>query len=472
MWAAHPSQPTRLIWTSKAYTLYMYVNEFIIELLFVVTGIPLVTLTATATAQIRSTVLKDLDMHDCAFVIEDADRPNIKYSVSHIASLDHSFTWLIEELKDKGVKTPRVLVFCQSKPQCTSLFELFRKELGQDKMYNVKEGQPKDDRTSLIGMYHHGTREQQKETAARAFTASESNMRVLFCTSSFGMGVDVKNCNLVLHVGPPKLLDEYLQQSGRVGRDKSPSHAILLLFKQCTAGGGFEDELKAYISNSEVCRRTVLLNAIQNPTVKSLAILHSCCDICAQTCTCLCNCSVATECQCDKRCVGPNVYLSKAENEIINQKTDIKSISDLPKVWPHIGDHDRLKFEQSLGEIRLSLLDQECAKDMIVHADIVTGFSSQLIHSLVDNLEYISSVETLMNFFPFFNVSHAVLVYDLIAARFPSHHTVNSEDEDNECLCDICSSDSDNTEAEFVMEEQWDDYTKPTVGISDSDYSD
>ena len=413
-------------------------------------------------------------MEDCAFVISDADRINIKYSVIKVNSLEESFEWLVQALKNEGVKTQKVLVFCQTKPQCTNLYEVFKAALG-DQMY-AGDGEIKDDRTRIIGMYHHNTRKEQKDTAEKAFTEPDSNMRVLFCSSSFGMGIDVKNCYLVVHVGPPKLLDEYLQQSGRVGRDELPSCAILLLFKQCTAGGGFEEEVRAYIKNATLCRRIILLDAIENPTSTSLAIQHRCCDICALSCKCLCSCSQDTlECNCSPACVGDSA-LTHAEIEFVKNAEPPKSLVDQQKAFTNITSADREQFEYSLKDIQRTLVDQGAAKDMLLHRDIVTGFSGQLIKALVDNMEYISSVHILMEYFPFFNEAHAALVLDTISALFPHHRvsivTDELNEEEDECLFDIHSDSSSEEDSHWMWEEQWDDYTKPNVVIEDSDDSD
>ena len=63
-------------------------------------GVPLITLTATSTAQIRSTVIEDLAMEDCRFITADADRTNIKYSVVNITSMERSFQWMIDMLME------------------------------------------------------------------------------------------------------------------------------------------------------------------------------------------------------------------------------------------------------------------------------------------------------------------------------------------------------------------------------------
>ena len=347
------------------------------------------TLTATATAEIRKTVINDLGMLDCSFIIENTDRPNIRYSVLNIPNdVLSSFQWLIDDLLEKGPETAQTLIFCQSKVQCYNLYEYFKQQLGE----SMFTGEPHDDRTSLIGMYHHGTRAEQKLTAENAFTSESSIMRILFCTSSFGMGINVKNCNLVIHLGPPKLLDEYLQQSGRVGRDGKQSYALLLIYKKCTSGPGFDSAIRSYVTNEKVCRRKMLMDAIENPCSSDREIKHTCCDICKGECKCLCLCELGKSdnvCTCDPVCVGPEIVKSKAENKIFQctQQT-VGGVEKLRKVRS-VTMNDRELFRKELDIIRQNLIGE----DVLLPKDVVSGFSTELVSSLVNSLEYLSSVD-------------------------------------------------------------------------------
>ena len=43
-------------------------------------------------------------------------------------------------------------------------------------------------------------------------------MRVLVATCAFGMGIDVKCLSRVIHYGPPSDIDDYIQETGRAGK--------------------------------------------------------------------------------------------------------------------------------------------------------------------------------------------------------------------------------------------------------------
>ena len=80
--------------------------------------------------------------------------------------------------------------------------------------------------TCLFGMYHAKITESQKTTLIDSFSASNGNCRVLFATIAFGMGINIPDIQRVIHYGPSKDIEEYVQESGRGGRDGNQSCSI------------------------------------------------------------------------------------------------------------------------------------------------------------------------------------------------------------------------------------------------------
>jgi superfamily II DNA/RNA helicase len=58
-------------------------------------------------------------------------------------------------------------------------------------------------------MYHAGKPDQMK-----------MHILVLISTIAFGMGIDCKSVRRVIHFGPSKNLESYVQESGRAGLQK------------------------------------------------------------------------------------------------------------------------------------------------------------------------------------------------------------------------------------------------------------
>ena len=79
------------------------------------------------------------------------------------------------------------------------------------------------------GCYHAGMTPDQRMNAQEAFF--RGNTSVMIATVAFGMGVDKADVRNVIHSSMPKSLENYLQETGRAGRDGWPACCHLVLCK-------------------------------------------------------------------------------------------------------------------------------------------------------------------------------------------------------------------------------------------------
>ena len=69
------------------------------------------------------------------------------------------------------------------------------------------------------------------------------------------MGIDCHDIRQVIHWGFPSTLEEYVQETGRCGRDGEPSVAIAYMGNRAQSA---EQLLLDYESNTTLCRQRLL----------------------------------------------------------------------------------------------------------------------------------------------------------------------------------------------------------------------
>lgn len=50
----------------------------------------------------------------------------------------------------------------------------------------------------------------------------------MVATSAFGLGIDIPNVRVIIHVERPRTILDYAQESGRAGRDGMRSEAMIM----------------------------------------------------------------------------------------------------------------------------------------------------------------------------------------------------------------------------------------------------
>ena len=108
------------------------------------------------------------------------------------------------------------------------------------------------------------------------------------------MGLDCPNVRTVIHLSSLTDIEEYLQETGRAGRDGNYSRAVLYCSKKNFAFPTSDHAMKQYCVNKDKCKRQLLLQEFESfecdDTTDSVTTSShctcTCCDICEMTCSC------------------------------------------------------------------------------------------------------------------------------------------------------------------------------------------
>ena len=232
--------------------------------------IPFLALTATATKKTKQKIFDSLEINNPYEISEDPNRPNISYAVEKMdGTITDQFLFLVNELKEHGKHTIRTIIYCQTIKQCSVIFNVLNVQLGP-KIFCDGSTEPQ---MRLCEMMHSCSPE-----SVNQFSDAHGHLRVLIATTAYGMGVNSKNVTRVIHFGPSKSIEAYMQESGRCGSNGEPSKAVLL-FNGITIRAS-DTDMKQYI-RSTTCHRQVLLQHFHSTLRFKEQRGHMCCDICA-----------------------------------------------------------------------------------------------------------------------------------------------------------------------------------------------
>ncbi len=369
---------------------------------------PILALTATATQKTIGIVKSALCLKDDHYtVVVSPDRANIYlYKAKVNNNLETSFGWLIDMLRSQHTQCPKVIVYCKSTRECGKLFKFFKDSL-QELAYANDEHIAE---SMVIGMFHHNTLEKYKDRIINSFYAPHGVCRVVFATNALGMGINFADVRYVVHYGPPRNVEDFVQEIGRAGRDGKYSTSILIYqgkhLRKC------ERKVKEY-AKSDTCLRSILLSEFGVSKESNTA--HNCCLACHQKCCCVKD----KDTSCNK---DFPLLLHKLKNG--------ESKSENPTNKRKVGKNDMCLLEELLRDYQKEL--ESTCPSFYMSPEYTTGFSATLIKAVLSKARYIFTIEYILDNLPVFKMEHAIAILHMVADVFEDFEaSVNPVSEKN-----------------------------------------
>ena len=170
-------------------------------------------LTDTPTRATREFVQRSLCMCNCCVISKPRNRLNIKYTVQR--KPDDAAVALMPIILDvavRGIAADKSIVFCPTYSDCSMMFEVLVDELGQRDCLYVDRSD-----VTVFNIFTAATDAKVKDLILTEFVTPNTPLCIVVATVAFGMGLDVPSIRRIIHWGPSRSIETYVQESGCYG---------------------------------------------------------------------------------------------------------------------------------------------------------------------------------------------------------------------------------------------------------------